>query len=161
MSTPTLTAIEPPPSATPVINKDGTMQKNWLDWLLLKLIPRLTAVGVIKRVVPLTGQSAAIPATSLVQVTGAGVYRISRYVQISTIDGVASAVQLTVTYTYLGQTLTIVGANVNGDTLTSRDEGVDTIRTDGGTSITYAFSYASTTPNKMQFSGTVIAEAIS
>ena len=122
---------------------------NWLLALTNSVNATPQQVGVS---VDLTGENDAIPATdfdggSLVT----GLYQVSIWSRVEVPDGVASAVQVTITYTSGGVVQTCVGTNVNGDTTTSKSQQIVPLWIDEGTAVTYQTSYASTTPNKMEY----------
>jgi hypothetical protein len=73
---------------------------------------------------------------------------------------VSSSLTVTLGWTSGGQALTLVGAAMTGDALTTVQTGSATVEKDANASITYATAYASNTPDKMRYSLTVAAELL-
>lgn len=144
-------AIEPPPISTPLVLQSGLMQRNWIDWLLLALLKRLQGIAYVRQYVSLTNQHAAIGATALIPSASAGYYRISWRVRISTVDGIASSVTVTINSTEGGNAIAQSGAAVNGDTLQTVQSGEVYVTADPNSLISYATAYASNTPAAMGY----------
>lgn len=138
------------PVPNPFTDKDGNLKDAPLLWLgkLRKLI-NTTAAAVAT--VSLANHGAAILTTTAYTPTLAGVFRVSYFLIITTAAGVSSAAQITIGFMTGTVAQTKVGANVNGNTTTSYDQGVVFIRSDAGKPITYAVSYASNLAGVMKF----------
>lgn len=97
--------------------------------------------------------SAAIVTTDLAGVTVvAGLYEVTTYQRIKTVDGVSSSLQVTIGWTDGGVVQSEAFTALTGDTTTTKLTGPKkTFRSDGGTPITYAVAYASNTPAKMHY----------
>lgn len=124
----------------------------------------------------LTGQTAAIAATTLFTPSATGFYRISAYLKVTTPDGVASilggASGLTITYTdgtdSVAQSVVAQLANqagtaaiVNaGNTTTSVLQGTVNIYALTAVAVQYAVGYTSTTPGAMAFEVRLRAEKL-
>lgn len=158
---PILTA--PLDGQTPLVDKQGRASK-YFEGLWLALTDRVQAApfataGQIVQVFAADGL-AAILATALVVSVSSPLYRISYALRVATAAGVSSAAQVTIGWTEGGIAQTRVGANVNGNTTTSKDTDVFLIRPDAGTVVTYAVSYASVGGPAMAFTVDVVAEAL-
>lgn len=99
------------------------------------------------------GQGASILATPLVLDTvPAGLYEVRWYARVTTPDGVSSSLQVTIGWTESGQALTVSGAAITGDSVTSIQSAIaPLLQVDQGGSITYATTYASNTPGQMKY----------
>lgn len=128
--------------------------KGWINWIFQSLIPRVEAAPQVLKVVDLTAQAAAIPATPIpLPVLAAGQYRVSWYVQITTPASIASATQITIGWTFNGVAQSFVGTLVNGNLTTSYESDELFLSIDRATAITYAASYVSAgTPMDFAFS---------
>jgi hypothetical protein len=138
------------------------LAKAWLNWVQQGVIEILQQAPLVKAVVALTNQHASIGATPLALGTklAAGLYRVAYVARVTTVDGVSSSLTVTLGWTSGGQALTLVGAAMTGDALTTVQTGSATVEVDANSSITYATTYASNTPDKMRYSLTVAAELL-
>lgn len=98
-------------------------------------------------------QSAAIASTDLAGSTVAGgLYEVKAYQRITAADGVSSSTQITIGWTDGSVLQSETFTALTGDTTTTKLTGASKVfRSDAGTPITYAVSYASNTPAKMKF----------
>lgn len=111
--------------------------------------------------VSLDGQSAAITTTNIpLPALSAGDYSVAYYARVTTVDGVSSSLTVTLGWTESAVSLTVSGAAMTTDTVTTVQSGVAMIRSDGGTPITYAAAYASNTPAKMKYRLDVVVSAL-
>lgn len=134
--------------------------KTWLLWLMDTLLDAVQAAPQVLKTLPLSGQSAAIGATAIALGSlSAGTYRVSYYARITTPDGVASSLTVTLGWTE-SVALTLSGAAMTGDTVTTVQTGVATIVIDAASAITYATAYSSNTPAKMKYRLTVLVEKV-
>lgn len=170
-----MAAVAPPPSQDSLIQTDPNIptRKNpfyvsveWLRWILDSLLVRL---GLTTEVLlspddeggTLTDQHASIAATPFpVGPLAAGTYRVTYYARKTTIDGVASQLTITIGFTEGGIPLVLSGAIMAVDSVTSPQSGTIEIPIDDNTSITYATTYVSTTPNQMRYKLRLSLEAI-
>ena len=124
----------------------------WLTALQVA-VNRCAAIVSSDGTVSLTAQTAAIAATTIPILTvTAGLYRVSYTLRVTTAAGVTSSVQLTIGWTAGTVAQTEVGANVNGNTTASHDEGCFLLRADNATTLTYSTAYASNAANAMNYS---------
>ncbi len=137
------------------------MAKSWLLWLLDSLLKAVQAAPQILTTVPLQAQHATIGATAipLGSVT-AGLFRVSYYARITSPDGVGSSLTVTLSWTESAVALSLSGAAMTGDTTTTVQSGTVLIQGDAAAAISYATTYASTTPAKMQYRLTVVVERV-
>lgn len=133
----------------------------WIRWLLDVLVPAIQAAPQIKRTVSLVTQSAAIGATAIpLGALAAGTYRIGYYARVTSPDGVSSSLTVTLGWTESAQPLTLSGAAMTGDSLTTVQTGLAVVIIDAASALTYATVYASNTPAKMQYRLTLVVEQI-
>lgn len=147
---------------TPIVDRQsGTITRYFQNvWRDLTSRVESAAFAAPGQIVSVSAQSAAILATALVVSTAQPIYRVSYDLRIAIAAGVSSAAQVTIGWTQGGIAQTYTGANVNGNTTTSRDSGVVILRPDAGTVITYAASYASNAAGVMNFEADFIAEGL-
>ncbi len=93
--------------------------------------------------VQLVGQHASIAATTMVPTNiPDGLYRISYYARVTTPADNSSSLTVTFAWTDHAQAMTISGAAIVGNTVTSFQQGVLPIFADAKTAITYSTTYA-------------------
>lgn len=133
----------------------------WIRWFLDVLVPAIQAAPQIKRTVSIVTQTATIGATSIpLGALAAGIYRIGYYARVTSPDGVASLLTVTLGWTESSQPLTLSGAAMTGDSLTTVQTGLAVVVVDAASALTYATTYSSNTPAKMQYRLTVVVEQI-
>lgn len=99
------------------------------------------------------GLHAAILTTSLFTTKTAGMYRVGYYLEKEVADGVASSLQVTLTWTRNGTPKTETFAALTTDTIGAQQSGIKEIWSDALSDITIAVAYASTTAGRMGYSG--------
>lgn len=115
--------------------------------------------------VDLTAQDANIPATNLVATPSNGVYRVSAYIIVTTVDGASSTLpSVVITWTdqnnATAQTLTLT-ATQTGNLLTTYALGDALLSVSSAAAIQYATSgYASGTPTTMKYALHIRVEAL-
>lgn len=146
---------------TAIVDKAGNATR-YLAQFIRGLTDRIqsTPFAATGQIVSVSAQTALIAASALVASTSSPLYRISFDLRISTPGGISSAAQVTIGWTEGSVAQTHVGANVNGNTTTSKDSDVFLIRPDAGTVVTYAVSYASAGAPVMAFTADFSAEAL-
>lgn len=153
--------LDGPPYKSDVTEKPGLLSGDWTRWLQLfwaRVSSSIQQVGTPKA---LTGQSASIATTTALTVTQNGLYRLSWYLRITTVDAVSSSAQLIVTWREGGVTLTKTFPALTGNTTSTYDGAVWPFAADSGTLITYAVTYASNTPLQMRYRLSLVMEQIS
>lgn len=155
------TNLPAPPLLTPLFNglQDPTITRVWFNWFLA-LMTRVQTSAWGVQTISLTGQEAAIALTSLVAAPGAGVYRMSWYLRITTAASTSSSVQLTITHTDGAVVCTQSGAAVTGNATDSVQSGSVLVRTDAAAPISYSVAYASVGATKAQFAIDLCAESL-
>jgi len=137
------------------------MAKTWLLWFINTLQPAVQSSSQVLKVVTLTAQSATIGLTAVpLGSLSAGLYRVSYYARITNPDGVSSSLTIALGWTESAESLSLSGAPITGDSITSVQTGVAVIQSDASGAITYGATYASNTPAKMQFTLIVVVERI-
>lgn len=159
-----------PPYQDSIIETDETnpkrrdpfyVAKAWLLWLTDTVLKTLQQAPQILKTVALSAQSAAIGATAIpLGSLTAGTYRVSYYARITTPDGVASSLTVTLGFTETANSLSFVGSAMTGDTVTTVQTGTATIVIDAASAITYATAYSSNTPAKMKYRLQVVVERL-
>lgn len=149
-----MAVLDPPPTIAPVTSDRSTslMSSDWMRWVLaLRSIVNVQAQQ-IGSTVNLTQQSATVAATSIpLPALSNGNYRVSYYLEKTTADGVSSSTQVTIGWTHNSKSLTHQFAALTTDTTTATDAQTLPMLIDQNSAITYAVSYASNTPGKMQY----------
>lgn len=122
------------------------MAKGWIVWLFESLVPRVQAASQYLITKTLTGQSASIGSTALaLPVLAAGLYRISLYGRITTVDTVGSSLTVTAGWTEGGVAITASSAAATGN-LTSTIALLSVlVSIDRATSLKYATTFTATT----------------
>lgn len=150
------------PAQEPFADKN-LVRVPWLTFFrgqqeLLQAIPRQVIAPV-----QLTGQTAAIGTTAIPTETLAeGLYRVSWYGQVTTVAGVSSDFQVTITWTRNGVTQTFTGALNNGNVTTTKESsGQLLIHIDAGTPVSYSVAYNSNPAAAMQYELNVSLELVS
>lgn len=138
------------------------MAKTWLLWMMDTLLASVQASPQILKTVALpAGQHASIGATPIpLGSVAAGIYRVSYYARITSPDGVASSLTVALGWTESTIAQSISGAAMTGDSVTTVQTGSALIVVDASSAITYATTYTSNTPAKMQYRLTVTAEKV-
>lgn len=106
-------------------------------------------------------QNASILSTPLGQALAAGLYRVSWYARIVTPDAVSSSLQIVIGWTESSIALSLQGAAITGNLVTSVQSGIaPLLQIDNGSPITYGTVYASNTPGAMKYLLTVALERV-
>ena len=112
--------------------------------------------------VNLSGQSASIATTALPILTvSPGIWRISYAVRVTTVAGVSSSIQVTLTWTEGTVVQTESGAALAGNLTTTREGATRIIRSDSASPISYSTTYASDAATAMRYSLDIVAEELS
>lgn len=102
--------------------------------------------------VSIAGQGAAITTVNIpLPSLSAGDYSVAYYARVTTPDGAGSSLTVSLGWTESAVSLAFSGSAMTGDTTTTVQSGNVIVRVDGGTPITYATAYSSTTPGKMRY----------
>lgn len=170
-----MSAIASPPEGDSLIQTDPTtptrrdpfyMSVEWYRWIIEALLPRVAQTSEVvlspdMEGGTLTDQHTSIPATPLAAgQLGAGTYRVTYYARKTTIDGVASQLTVSIGFTENAIPLTLSGPIMNVDSVTSPQSGSIMVTIDDNTSITYATTYFSTTPDQMRYELRFLIEAV-
>lgn len=111
--------------------------------------------------VQLATQTASIGATPLTTTPlSAGLYRVSWYARVTKSGGVSSSLTVTLGWTEGGVSLTLSGAAITGNLVTSVQSGIAFLLLDDGAPITYATTYASNPANDMEYELVVNVERV-
>lgn len=148
------------PYANRLVDPDGQMAGPWREWYWLALIQRLQQAPQAKPVVHLAGQHASIGTTALVASASAGIYRVSWRLRVTTADGAASSIAVTILSVDGGVNCSEAGAALTADNVTLPKSGSILVRADASSPISFSTTYASTTPNAMQYALSIVVEAI-
>jgi hypothetical protein len=153
-----MATLEEIPLGTVIVSKVGAINLFFrLRWEALRSL--LGLVPVVAYYNP-GNQTAALGTTNVYAITAQGMYRISFYGRVIVRDGVSSSFQATIGWQDGSVTLAQVGALVNGDLTTSLDKFSITVPCDASSVITLSVTYASNTPNRMNYKPIVTVEQL-
>jgi hypothetical protein len=139
---------------------EGKVTQPWVDYFT-SVNDELNASPTRAYGVSLTEQSAAIGSTDITDgFNPTGVYRLSYFAHITTVDGVSSSLTITLDWTTGGIPLAFSGAAIASDSTSAFQTDSLLIKADGLAPVRYATTYASNTPNAMHYELVVILEAI-
>lgn len=126
--------------------------KGWKAWLDA-LVALVQSTLQFLKLVTLTNQHASIGATSvpLGGVTS-GLYQVSWYARITTVDPVSSSLTVTILWTEGGTALSVIGTAMTANLTTTVQSGVVDVQLDANAAISYATAYVSNTPGTMRYS---------
>lgn len=132
------------------------LAKNWIQWAY-KLLDRIQATVQVLKTLALgttgVGLNASIGATAIpLGGLSGGLMRVAWYARIRTPDPVASSLTVIIGWTEGGVALTLQGAAIVSNLVTSVQSGVIEIQVDPNSAITYATTYVSNTPGFMHYS---------
>ena len=144
------------PQGVPITDSDGAITIFFrLLWnKLIIAFPQSPTVGSYA----VSGQTAALPLTTLYTTTAAGLYRVSFIMRKTVADGVSSSLTLTIGWVRAGLALTAVGVALVTDTTSAYQQGSVFVRADAGTNLSISLAYASNTPAQMVYEVNAIAE---
>ena len=153
--------IESLPYSTPILqNGKDLISSPWYQWFFSVAQHLGQTPQAVETATTTTPQSASIAATpALVTQTG-GLYRVSYYLRITKAAGVSSSVTVTIGWTESGIPLTLSGAALTTNTVTSVQSNTWLVRADGATSITYATTYVSNPAADAQYRLDVVVEQV-
>lgn len=153
---------QPIPVNDAISGKKGNITDSWtryFQWLVTRL---MRAPVVESPVINLAQQGASIATTSLPTVQYTGIYRICQFIHITRAATTSSSVQLVVTWTSDGTTLTQTYPAVTGNATTSFGSGnLLEVYIDGGTTPTYEVVYASVGATSAQYRVCITMEQVS
>jgi hypothetical protein len=137
---------------------DKPISHSWYLWLFA-LVALLQASARVVTTKSYTNQSASIPATSL-NVTVAGVYRVSWTLRPTQAATVSSSLIVTIGYTDAGQVLSVAGVALTANLVTTPQSGTFLLRTDGASPVTAAIAYGSVGGTPLVFKADVTCEQV-
>lgn len=152
--------LDPVPESAALVDQAGSIDGIWFRWFYAIWSRIRSNVQQVGTAIHKTAQNAAIVTATAYTVTQTGDYRVSWYARVTTADGVSSSVAVTIGWREGGSTCSKTFAALTGDSITTADGNQLLVRADGGTVITYATSYASNTPSKMQYELDVTVELV-
>ena len=162
---------EPPPIGTDfAILRDPSEQRKfksgwvitrpWVRWFGV-VTNTVDKAAVLEASVRLTAQAVSLGATAFsLGSIPPGIYRVNYNFQITRRGTTSSSLTFTITWTQNGQSMTGSGVAATGNTLTTGQGGSFIIRSDNGTPINYATTYASAGATAMQYSLDVSVQAL-
>jgi hypothetical protein len=156
-----MSLISSAPTQSSLIEQDETdakrkdpfyIAKGWKVWLDALVALVQSALQFLK-LVTLTNQSAAIGLTSVpLGSPTSGLYQVSWYARITTVDPVSSSLTVTLFWTEGGTALSVAGAAMTANLTTTVQSGVIDVQIDAASAISYSTAYASNTPGTMRYS---------
>lgn len=153
--------LPPIPTDSDVIEgKPGTLSTDYYTWFYDLWVRILNIAFQPVPPVARVGLTVSIAPTGLAVPAGAGTFRISAYVRVTTPAGVASSIAVTLQWLDNGvaQTKTLIAA-LAGNTTATYGENIATIQADAG-SISYSTTYASNPASAMVYKLFVTAEQL-
>lgn len=150
--------IAPIPVLSPLIQPPGpnerptqTISEDYYRWLEQEIRLRLQSTPPVLVTKELTGQSAAIVATTLWSTTQSGLYRIGWYARITTPDAVSNSLAVTLSFSDGLVACSKTFTALTGITTATFDQNSVIVHVDAAAAIRYAVAYASNTPAAMKY----------
>lgn len=151
---------EPFPSRDKLVDKEDYPSFDFTRWVDQSLLPRVDAAAVSVDSVSGTGLTAGVTITAIGADQIAGKYRFSCYLQVVTPAGVASSLQVTLTWTYNGVVQTEVFTLLNGNLVTTHQGITYTFDIDDAGPVSYTIAYTSNPANAMVFDYSLSLELV-
>lgn len=143
-----------------IVRRSFMISREWMNWFIA-VKAAIDASGQQTGVlVNLDAQGASLSNQVVLNVTVAGLYRVSYYTRITQVATTSSSLDIVLGWTDGGNTCPFIGTTVAGNALTSAGSAVVLIRADAGTPITYSTGYTSVGATPMKYSMTVRAELV-
>lgn len=146
---------EPFPSRDRIVKSDGKASDVFIRWNEETLIARLAATPVLPGPVEVLDDRNTSLSGTIGSTQSAGLYAVDYYLQVLTVAGVASGIQLAISWTFNGVVQTETFANLNTNLITSHQGARYPIRVDGNTTVTYTLTYASNPAGAMRYSASL------
>lgn len=155
-----MSTLAPIPFNTPIVDRDGTLLRQFGQWLIALVTQVQSGVRQVASVT-LSDQAASIGTTSLPLGTIApGLYRISYHLRITQAATTSSSATVTIGYTTGAVSCTQAAAAVTGNTTSTVQGNTLVVKADQASALTYAVAYASVGATPMQYGITLAAELI-
>lgn len=138
--------------------QEGLVTDKWVDYLT-QVVDTLFAAPLRQKVIVLTNQGASIGATSVGALSG-GIFRVSYYTRITQPASTSSGLTVTIGWTESGVPLSLAGAAIIGNLVTSVQTNTYLIRADPASATTFATTYGSTGATPMLYRLEVTVEQI-
>ena len=147
--------IDAPPFEDPWVDKNRLPTSEIFNWFQTTLVPALESspsfAGGGSAPVSLVDQAASIGATSITPILSTALYRVSIYARVTTVDGAASSLSVTIGSTDDGIATTQTTADLTADDVSTPLSAVAIVAVDAPGPLTYATTYSSTTPGQMKY----------
>jgi hypothetical protein len=153
--------VEDPIAQLPAPLKQwGRLTEKWIDWFTT-LGTQQNATSQRVRTVTLVDQSASIGATSIpTGALSAGLYRVTTYARITRAATTSSSLTVTIGWVESTIALTLSGAAMTGNTVTTVQTNTYLLRVDASSPLTYSTTYASVGGTTMQYRLDVVLERV-
>lgn len=153
-------SLAAPPIQTPLADspRELLITKVWANWLR-SLIDRAEVAAYEVKTVQLTGQTASIGLTSLIALAS-GLYRVSYRFRVTTAATTSSSLQVTITTTDGGITVTQSSAAYTGNATNAPQSGVFIVQVDASSPLQYSTTYASSGATAMAYALDLIVEVL-
>lgn len=155
---PTL-VIETAPWKNKLVDAGGFLTSPWARWISNALIPRTEQAAPTQTVIALTGQQASIGTTAIYPLAS-GTYRVNWSILVTQAAGTSSSIQLAISATDGGVSVTHSVAAYTGNSTTAPQSGVFIVKCDASTPLSYSTTYASSGSPVMQHRLDVIVEGL-
>lgn len=162
-------SVAPIPWYSPIIQLDPLGRplptygpsKEFGNWLQTSIVQNVANAPTTFPTVSLTGQSASIGTTPIpLPALATGLYRVTYYTRITTVDPVSSSLIISVSWTESTLALSSSGPALTGNLVTSLQSGTLMVQSDAAAPISYATTYVSNTPGTMKYRLTLLVEAV-
>ena len=160
----------PFPFTVPVVQLDPQSGKPLPGWAMSKDLAIYFQTSVIQAIgnapqfypaVSLTAQNASLGTTPIpLPSLATGLYRLTYYARITTVDAVNSSLTVTLSWTDGAVACSLSGAAMTGNTTATVQSSTAMIQIDAASPISYATTYASNTPGAMKYKLLILVEAV-
>lgn len=160
----------PVPWNTPIIQLDPVtlrpmpgylMGKDWGNWFFTSLVQQVANAPQFYAPVAVTNQGASIAPTPIpLPALATGLYRVTTYVRITTVDPVSSSLTVSILWTDGGVSCALSGAPMTGNTTNTVQSNTATVQIDAGSPISYSTAYVSNTPGAMKYKLILLVESV-
>jgi len=134
--------------------------RSWQVWLR-NLTTQVNDAPSRIQTVSLSAQSASIGATSIPSTTlTTGLYRVTWYTRIAVAATTSSSLTLTLNWIDDAVTMSLSGAALTGNTITTSQTGTALLAVDNASPVTYATTYVSVGATPMQYTLDLTLEVV-
>ena len=141
-------------------DQEGLCTDVWIKYLQNRE-DAITAAPQRNASTSVSAQSASIGATSIpTQALNAGLYRVTFYATVTTQATVSSSLEVTISWTDIGQARFITSTAYTGNSVSGAATGSVMFYADAGAPVTYSTTYATVGATDMVYSLQVVLEKV-